>query len=74
MLHCVRVRGANRSGCPERPRRAARKPMRRTGASIGASPHRSRATVRRCPCAGPRRAGGDVRGVCPDRLQKEHPE
>lgn len=32
------------------------------------------ATVRRCPCAGPRPARGDVRGVCPDRLQKENPE
>ncbi len=44
----------------------------------GASPRRSRAAVRRSPCAGPQRDCGDVRGVCPilvlvDRLQKEHP-
>lgn len=43
----------------------------------GASPRRSRAAVRRCPCAGPGRACGDVRGVCPilvlvNRLQKEN--
>ncbi|WP_219682277.1 hypothetical protein [Bradyrhizobium canariense] len=78
MLHRVRVRGADGSGCPARPRRAAAKPMRRTGASVGGkSPRQSSAAVRRCPSAGPRRTCGNVRGVCPilvlvNRLQKEH--
>ncbi|MCA6115081.1 hypothetical protein J6524_09200 [Bradyrhizobium sp. WSM 1738] len=50
----------------------------------GPAQHRARvaapeqAAVRCCPCAGPRRACGDVRGVCPilvlvNHLQKEHP-
>ncbi|QPB24584.1 hypothetical protein [Rhizobium sp. 007] len=72
MLRCVRVRGADRSGWParsRRTRRAARKPMRRTGASIGA---------RRRAGAGRPSGAAHVRGVCPilvlvNRLQKEHP-
>ncbi|UGA44390.1 hypothetical protein HU230_0040775 [Bradyrhizobium quebecense] len=73
MLHCVRVRGADRSGCPARPWRAARKPMRRTDIGRVAAPEQGGR-----PALPMRRACGDVRGVCPilvlvNRLQKEHP-
>lgn len=80
MLHCVQVGGGDRSGCPAQPRRtrrAAPKPMRWTGPSMGRVAAPEQGAVRRCPCAGPRRACGDVRGVCPilvpvNCLQKEH--
>ncbi|RWP76850.1 MAG: hypothetical protein EOR10_16405 [Mesorhizobium sp.] len=54
------------------------KPMRRTGASIGRGVEPQQGGRPALPAAWPRRACGDVRGVCPilvlvNRLQKEHP-
>ncbi|MGY3695775.1 hypothetical protein HAP47_0034560 [Bradyrhizobium sp. 41S5] len=73
MLHCVRVRGADRSGCPAR-RGALR-------ASLCGGPTSGRVATPEQggrPALPMRRACGDVRGVCPilvlvNRLQKEHP-
>lgn len=78
MLHCVQVGGGDRSGCPaQRTRRAARKPMRRTGPSMGrvAAPEQGGR-----PALPVRRAATDLRRRArrlPDPgpvncLQKEH--
>ncbi|PBB29593.1 hypothetical protein CK214_24280 [Mesorhizobium sp. WSM3882] len=76
MLRCVRVRGDGQRlpSTAAAHRRAARKPMQRNGASIGA---RRRAAAGRPPGVA-HAPGREARGVCPililvNRLPKEHP-